>query len=85
MSDTDTLLRAYHMLRTHLGPATLEQALQHAIFAPLLHMQARRLWRSDLSASARRAPPSQRQHIPGRAPLPRLTHDPRRLAANDHD
>lgn len=94
----EQLRLAFRQLRDAHWPDTVEQALEHPIYGPLVRTQARRMRRATWTAAPR--PASLPQHAPELPPtpelppraarpasssLPRLRHDPRRLAANDHE
>jgi hypothetical protein len=91
----EQLRLAFRQLRTAHWPATVELALEHAIYGPLVRTQALRM--SRVAWTAAPPPRSLPRHVPDVPPtpehqptarrtgLPRLTHDPRRLAANDHE
>lgn len=87
---------AYRQLRTAHWPDTEEASLQHAIYGPLMRTHALRMGRPRWTAAPRlqslpaHAPPLPPTPEIGnttgrRSTLPRLKHDPRRLAANDLD
>lgn len=89
----EQLQLAYRQLRTAHWPDTVEASLQHAIYGPLMRTHALRMGRPRWTPAPRLqslphnpppVPPTPEVNTTGRSSnLPRLKHDPRRLAAND--
>lgn len=92
----EQLQLAYRQLRTAHWPDTVEASLQHAIYGPLMRTHALRMGRPSWTPAPRPKslpqnppplPPTPEVTSPGAtkrpSTLPRLRHDPRRLAAND--
>ncbi len=83
----EQLRRAFERLRKPGWPADFEAAMASPVHASLVQCLARGLARQDeaLAAAAPRPCPALAAQAPHRMRLPRLQHDPRRAASNDHD